>query len=60
MNKLIWLLSSGLPVVVDIHPQAEFKHAELGDPTEFENYLGFMNAFARWLASNYSPEPDRF
>ena len=46
--------SNGLPVVVDIHPQANFKYAELGDPAEFENYLGFMNAFARWLAAHYS------
>jgi len=53
-------LSSGLPVVVDIHPQPEFKHAEVGDPVEFENYLGFMNAFAQWLADHYSPHQIAF
>jgi endoglucanase len=53
-------VSSGLPVVVDIHPQANFKNAELGSPTEFENYLGFMNAFARWLATRYSPNQIAF
>jgi endoglucanase len=53
-------ISSGLPVVVDIHPQADFKNAELGNPAEFENYLGFMNAFAQWLATNYPPNQIAF
>jgi len=53
-------LSSGLPVVVCIHPQANFKNAELGNAAEFNNYLGFMNAFAQWLATNYPPNQIAF
>jgi hypothetical protein len=53
-------LRSGLPVVVDIHPQADFKYAELGNVSEFNNYLGFMNAFAQWLATNYAPNKIAF
>ena len=53
-------LSTGLPVVVDIHPQAGFKTNYLGDPTNFNTYLCFMNAFAGWLATNYTPNQIAF
>ena len=52
VNKV---LNEGLPVVVCIHPQIEFKEEYLGNWDRFLELLGFYGDFAAYLAARWGP-----
>ncbi|CAL1516768.1 LamG-like jellyroll fold domain-containing protein [Chitinophaga sp. MM2321] len=49
-------LASGLPCVVDLHPEGKFKTHYLGTDTGFVKLLGFYKAFARYLTERWTPQ----
>jgi|GEM_PF-443510 len=53
-------LASGLPCVVDLHPEGKFKTHYLGTDTGFVKMLGFYSAFAKYLAERWTPEQVAF
>ncbi len=46
----------GLPVVVCIHPEWEFKKTILSNADEFARFLGFLEDTARFLAKGWEPK----
>jgi endoglucanase len=64
LNKSKWYLKEivqrvveeGLPVVVCIHPEWEFKKAILSDPGEFARLLGFIEDVGKFLARGWGPK----
>lgn len=48
--------NEGLPVVVCIHPEWEFKKHILGDRDAFTRFLGFLEDTARFLAAGWTPK----
>ncbi len=55
-DRVIGLAAAeGLPVVVCIHPEDDFKRRVLGSAGEFEAFVGFMTALAHHLAGRWSP-----
>ena len=50
------VIDEGLPVVVCLHPEPEFKNTFLGEPDRFPEYLAFMTAFAGFLAARWQPD----
>lgn len=56
LNSAIRLVvGEGLPVVVTIHPMADFKYTMFGNPQKFEEFLSFLGAFTRSLAADWKP-----
>jgi hypothetical protein len=53
-------LASGLPCVVDLHPEGKFKTHYLGTDTGFVKMLGFYSAFAKYLAQRWTPSQIAF
>ena len=49
------VLAEGLPVVVCVHPQPEFKTTYIGTPGGFTNVLGFYKDFAAYMADRWDP-----
>jgi len=49
------VLAEGLPVVVSLHPETEFKTTYLGTPGGFTNLLGFYKDFAAYMAARWDP-----
>jgi endoglucanase len=49
------VVHEGLPVVVCIHPENDFKVTYLGDWTQFQNLLGFYKDFAAYMAARWGP-----
>ncbi len=50
------VVDEGLPVVVCIHPEWEFKKSVLSDPNEFSRFLGFLEDTGRFLATGWGPK----
>jgi endoglucanase len=50
------VVEEGLPVVVCIHPEWEFKKALLSDPGEFARLLGFIEDVGKFLARGWGPK----
>ena len=50
-----WAAAEGLPVVVCIHPEDDFKRRVLANAGEFEAFLGFMSALAHHLSGRWTP-----
>jgi len=50
------VLGEGLPVVLCLHPEPDFKNTYLGEPEKFPEYLDFMRAFARFIAKRWRPD----
>ncbi len=50
------VVKEGLPVVVCIHPEWEFKTKILSDEGEFARFLGFLEETARFLAAGWGPD----
>jgi len=50
------VVGEGLPVVVCIHPEWEFKKALLSDPDEFARLLGFVEDVGQFLAARWGPK----
>jgi endoglucanase len=48
-------VADGLPVVVCIHPEDEFKRGVLGSASAFEPFQEFMRALGRHLSGRWSP-----
>jgi hypothetical protein len=49
-------LGSGLPVLVCIHPEPDFKFFHLGTADGFAQLLGFYSEFAKYLAQRWKPD----
>lgn len=49
-------VNGGLPVIVCIHPEWEFKKRILGSETEFAAFLPFLEDTARFLAGGWRPK----
>ena len=49
------VVNEGLPVVVCIHPEWEFKTAVLSSPKEFSRFLVFLEDIGRFLAAGWGP-----
>ncbi len=45
----------GLPTVVCIHPEDDFKRSVLGNADQFERFFGFMQALSRHMAGRWGP-----
>ena len=45
-----------LPVVVCIHPEADFKINHLGNKEQFEEFLGFYENLAAYMAKRWNPD----
>ena len=54
------VLASGLPCVVDLHPEGKFKTHYLGTDTGFVKMLGFYKAFSQYLADRWTPQQVAF
>lgn len=54
------VLASGLPCVVDLHPEGKFKTRYLGTDTGFTDMLGFYKAFSKYLADRWTPQQVAF
>ena len=54
------VLASGLPCVVDLHPEGKFKTHYLGTDTGFVKMLGFYREFSRYLAERWTPQQVAF
>jgi endoglucanase len=50
------VVGEGMPVVVCLHPEPDFKKTYLGDAAGFQDLLGFYEAFAGYLAERWGPE----
>lgn len=50
------VVNAGLPAVVTIHPEHLFKEKILGSSGEFEDLLGFYEAFAAYMSARWSPD----
>ncbi len=50
------VLDEGLPVVLCLHPEPDFKNMYLGEPEKFPEYLAFMKAFARFIGKRWQPD----
>jgi endoglucanase len=46
-------VSMGVPVVICIHPENDFKTAHLGDPSKFAELLGFYTDFGAYIAARW-------
>jgi len=53
-------LASGLPCVVTLHPEPQFKQRYLGTDTGFVQMLQFYRDFARYLADRWGPDKIAF
>ena len=49
-----------LPVVICIHPIAEFKQTVLNDKKEFEQFVGFVEALTHRVATRWTPDQVAF
>jgi endoglucanase len=49
------VLAEGLPVVLSLHPQTEFKTTYLGTPGGFANLVGFYKDLAAYMAARWDP-----
>ncbi len=47
------VVGEGLPVIVCIHPEWDFKTRILSDESEFQRFLGFLGDTARFLAERW-------
>ena len=47
------VVNEGLPIVVCIHPEWEFKKKILSDEQEFSRFLGFLDETGRFLATSW-------
>ena len=57
LKKIVDLAADeGLPVVVCIHPEWEFKKVILSQPDEFSRFLGFLEDTGRFLAAEWTPK----
>ncbi len=54
------VVQGGLVAVVCLHPERPFKEALFGDPERFREYLGFQEAFGRFLAEHWTAEQVAF
>lgn len=45
----------GLPAVVCVHPEDDFKRRAVGDPAAFASYSGFLGDLAGHLAARFTP-----
>jgi endoglucanase len=50
------VVDGGLPAVVCIHPEWEYKRKVLSRPGEFERFAGFLEDVARILAAGWGPD----
>lgn len=50
------VMDQGLPVVLTIHPEPEFKYAAFGSEAEFDNVLKWYEDFARYVAAHWPPD----
>lgn len=57
LGKIVDLVvNEGLPAVVCIHPEWEFKKTILSDPDEFARFLGFLEDMGQFLAAGWRPD----
>lgn len=49
-----YAVAERLPIVVCVHPEADYKVAALGDLAAFERFLGFVRGLARHMAQRWS------
>ena len=52
INKV---LAEGMPVVLSLHPETEFKNTYLGTAGGFTNLLGFYKDLAAYMAARWDP-----
>jgi endoglucanase len=50
------VVDEGLPAVVCLHPEWEFKKKILGDRAEFAKFLVFLQDVSEWLGARWSPQ----
>lgn len=53
-------LASGLPCVINLHPEPAFKFRYLGSDTSFAQLLGFYKEFSKYLAERWTPKQIAF
>lgn len=53
-------LTSGLPVVICLHPEPDFKFRHLGNEKEFKKMLGFYDGFSKFIKARWSPDQVAF
>ena len=54
------ILASGLPCVIDLHPEGKFKARYVGTDTGLVQMFSFYKAFATYLAERWSPQQVAF
>ncbi len=53
-------LTSGLPVLICLHPEPDFKFKHLGNEKEFIKMLGFYEAFTKYISERWTKDQVAF